>query len=329
MKHIFAVILSACTAITAGWPALIRAQDVYPNKPIRIIVPFPPGGPIDPLFRSVAQFLTESMGQQVLVENRAGATGAIGLSACAKSPPDGYTLCGISSDSLSVLPHLSKQLPYDAEKDFTPIAQLVYVRAVLVANPRAPFNNFTEMIAYATANPGKLNFGSFGEGGAAHQALEIIKRATTTRITHVPYKGSGPAIQAAVAGEVDLALSTVNVVLPLIRAGRLKPLSLPGEQRMPVLPDVPTYKELGIGQELRSWFGLMGPAGIPREVVIRVNREVVRVLQSNAYREKFVNPVYYETSEMNPQQFAEFLMESRIHGKQIADLLHAAGYRAE
>lgn len=326
MSRVFAV-LALLAAVTAG-PVL--AQESYPTRPVRIIVPFPAGGPIDPLFRSLAQFLAEPLGQQVLVENRPGATGTVGLSVCAKSPPDGYTLCGISSDSLSVLPHLFSKLPYDPEKDFSPVAQIIYVRAILVANAQAPFNTFREMIAVAKAHPGKLNFGSFGEGGAAHQAIEIIKHATGTKITHVPYKGTGPAIQAAVAGEVDLALSTPLVVLPLIKAGRLKPLALPGEARMPILPEVPTYGELGIDLDLRSWFGLVGPAKIPGAIVSRLNREIAKVLGSPQYRDKFLVPLYYEAADSTAEEFAEFLKNSREKwGRQVADLLKAAGYKPE
>ena len=285
---------------------------------------------MDPQFRSLGQFLSESLGQQLLIENRPGATGIVGINACAKSASDGYPLCAISSDSLSVLPHLVRDLPYDPKKDFTPVAQIVYFRAILVTDQQAPFNTFREMIAYAKANPGRLNFGSFGEGGAAHQAIEIIKNAIVTRITHVPYKGSGPAIQAVVAGEVDLALSTRRWVLPLIRAGRLKPLALPGDRRLPALTDVPTYKELGIDLDLRSWFGLVGPAGISREIVVRLNREIVKVMHSPAYREKYLAPIDYEAVDSAAGEFAGFFDDSREkRGRQIAELLKAAGYKVQ
>ena len=302
------------------------AQDAYPNKVVRIIVPFPAGGVMDPLTRSFTQPLAEALGQQVLVDNRPGATGTIGLAACAKSPPNGYTLCMISSDSLSVVPNLFPTPPYQV-KDFTAIAQLIYVRAILVANVKTPFSTFRDMVSYAKANPGKLNFASFGEGSAGHQALELIKNATGIQITHVPYKGAGPAIQAAVAGEVELSLSTPPVVLPHIRTGRLKPLALPGEQRLPVLPEVPTYRELGIDLDLRSWFGLIGPANIPREIVTRLNTEIVKIVQQPAYREKFVAPSYYETSEMTGPQFSEFLQSHSAAGKRLADMLKASGMK--
>ena len=328
MIRFLTLLLAACSLLGAGASTSVRAQDRYPNKPIRIIVPFPAGGVMDPLTRSIGQYLAESLGQPVLVENRPGATGVVGLNICAKSAPDGYTLCAISSDSLSVVPFLVASLPYDPEQDFSAIAQLVYVRAILVANSRANLNSFGEMVAYAKANPGKLNFSSFGEGGAGHQALEIIKRATGTSITHVPYKGAGPAIQAVVAGEVELSLSTPPVVLPHIRSGRLKPLALPGDQRMPILPDVPTYKELGIDLELRSWFGLIGPANIPRDIVNRLNAEIVKTLNSSVYREKFLEPSYYEATSGTAAQFAELMKVHRIWGRQIADLLKDAGYKA-
>ena len=329
MNRFLMLLLAASTMLGAGAPSLLRAQDKFPNKPIRVIVPFPAGGVLDPLVRTVGQYMFESMGQQVLVENRPGATGVVGLNICAKSPPDGYTLCGISSDSLAVLPHLLPSLPFDADKDFVGIAQLVYVRAILVTHFKTPFNTFREMVAYAKANPGKLNFASFGEGGAGHQALEIIKHAMGIDIAHVPYKGAAPSIQAVVAGEADLSLSTPPVVLPHIRSGRLKPLALPGDQRMPILPDVPTYKELGIDLELRSWFALVGPAGISPDIVNRLNVEVVKALNAKAYREKIIEPSYYEVNSMNAAQFAEFLKSSRVFGKQIADMVKATGYRSQ
>ncbi|MSQ71202.1 MAG: tripartite tricarboxylate transporter substrate binding protein [Betaproteobacteria bacterium] len=328
MVRFLTLLLAASALLGAVAPTPAGAQEKYPSRPIRIIVPFPAGGVMDPLTRSIAQYLSESMGQQVLIENRPGATGVVGLNICAKSPPDGYTLCAISSDSLSVVPFLIPNLPYDPEKDFTAIAQLVYVRAILVANSRAPFNSFSELVAHARANPGKLNFSSFGEGSAGHQAIEIIKRATGTSITHVPYKGAGPAIQAVVAGEVELSLSTPPVVLPHIKSGRLKPLALPGDQRMPILPDVPTYKELGIDLELRSWFGLIGPANLPRDIVNRLNAEIVKTLNSSVYREKFLEPSYYEATSGTATQFAELMKVHRVWGRQIAELLKDAGYKA-
>jgi len=231
-------------------------------KTIRIIVPFPAGGAVDPLVRGLSSGLTARLGQPVLVENRPGATGTIGMAACAKSPPDGYTLCFVTSDGLTVVPNLRSDLPFDPVRDFAPVTLLGYPQSVLVASARAPFDSFAGMIAYAKQHPGKIDFGTFGEGGISHQLHEAIQQGTGVRITNVPYKGTGPAVQAALANEVDLALSTLPVVAPHFPTGKLKPLCVIGRERLPALPNVPTYGEQGLPIDIATWFAIMAPMSV-------------------------------------------------------------------
>jgi tripartite-type tricarboxylate transporter receptor subunit TctC len=317
--------VAALLAFAAGATAL--AQSPFPSKPVRVIVPFPPGGAVDPLVRALANGMTERLGQPVIVENRPGATGTIGMNACAKSAADGYTLCFVTSDGMTVIPALGVALPFDAEKDFEPLTLLGFAQPILVASARSPFGSFRGLMAYARANPGKVNFGTFGEGGSSHQLLEAIQHGTGTRITNVPYKGTGPALQAAVAGEVDLALSILPVVQPHIRAGRLKPILVLARARLPALPDVPTYAEESLALVRRTWFGIMVPAGVPTDTVRRLHEAIAALLGDVRWRERFMPADSYEVSGDGPEEFARFLASSRADGKAIAELLRAGGYR--
>jgi len=303
------------------------AQSSFPSKPLRIIVPFPPGGAVDPLVRALASGLTERIGEPVVVENRPGATGTIGMNACAKSPADGYTLCFVTSDGMTVIPALGVPLPFDAERDFQTVTLLGFAQPVLVANARSPFDSFASLVVYARANPGKVNFGTFGEGGSSHQLLEAIQHGTGTKITNVPYKGTGPALQGALAGEVDLALSILPVVLPHIKAGRLKPILVLARARLPALPDVPTYGEESIPLFRTTWFGIVVPAGVARDTVIRLHTEIAAVLGNAQWRDRFMPADSYEVSGIGPDDFARHLQESRADAKAIAELLRAGGYR--
>src|SRR3954467_11385314 len=194
----------------------------YPEKPIRILIPYPPGGVLDAIFRPLAQLMTESIGQPIVLDNRPGGNTLIAMDLCAKAPADGYTICATSNDSMSLNPHLYTKLPYDTEKDFVGVANLLYVDEVIVAKANAPFNSFREMIDYAKQKPGALNFASFGTGSSAHMILAWINTRAGVNITHVPYKGGGPAVQATLAGEVDLTYMGTGALAPYIKAGRVK-----------------------------------------------------------------------------------------------------------
>jgi len=305
------------------------AQSSFPSKPLRIIVPFPPGGAVDPLVRALANGMTERLGQSVVVENRPGATGTVGMNVCAKSTPDGYTLCFVTSDGMTVIPALGASLPFDVEKDFQPVTLLGSSKPVLVASAGAPFDSFQGLVAYARANPGKVNFGTFGEGGSSHQLLEAIQHATGTKMTNVPYKGTGPALQAAVAGEIDLALSILPVVLPHIEAGRLKPILVIARARLRGLSAVPTYGDESLSLVRATWFGIVAPAGVPAGSVARLHEAIAALLGDKSWRERFMRDDSYDVSGDGPEAFARLLVSSRADGKAIADLLRAGGYRPQ
>ena len=317
-RALFALLLVAANAL---------AQPSFPSKPLHIIVPFPPGGAVDPLVRALGNGLTERMGQSVVVDNRPGATGTIGMNACAKSAPDGYTLCFVTSDGMTVVPALGMQLPFDAERDFQPVTLLGYSQPVLVAATGAPFDSYKSLLAYARANPGKINFGTFGEGSSSHQLLEAIQHGAKVKITNVPYKGTGPALQAAIAGEVHLAMSIVPVIAPHIKSGRLKPILALARVRLPVLPDVPTYAEESIPLFRTTWFGIVGPAGIPKDTLTRLHTEIAAVLNNPQWRDKYMPADSYEVSGIGPEEFSRLLAQNRADGKAIADLLRAGGYQ--
>jgi tripartite-type tricarboxylate transporter receptor subunit TctC len=305
------------------------AQSAFPSKPLRIIVPFPPGGAVDPLVRALANGMTERLGQPVIVENRPGATGAIGMNLCAKSAPDGYTLCFVTSDGMAVLPALGVPLPFDAEKDFDPVALLGISRPVLVASAQSRFDSFAALMAYARANPGRVNFGTFGEGGSSHQLLAAIQHGAGVTITNVPYKGTGPALQAAVAGEVDLALSIAPVVLPHIKTGRLKPILVLARTRLASLPEVPTYIEESIPLFSATWFGIVVPAGVPKDVTERLHGDIAALVGDAKWRDRYMPADSYEASGIGPAEFARVLAESRANGKAIAQVLRAGGYKPQ
>ena len=306
-------------------PVAAAAQS-FPSKPVRIIVPFPPGGPLDPLARGFAPALSQSLGQQVVVENRAGATGTIGYSACAAAS-DGYTICMATTD-LMILPHLMK-LPFNLDQDIAPITQLLYFRQFLIANSRTPYNNFREMVEHARANPGKINFGSFGEGGGAHQLIAVINQQMGINVVHVPYKGSGPALQGVLGGEVDMAVAVAPTAGPLLKAGKIKVLAVNGDAPMPEFPGIGTYRAQGFALDVKNWWGVVGSAKAPKDHITRLNRDIVKVIGDAEYRRKFMEAFYYEPIGNTPEQFAENLKTGKAIAVAIAGALKASGYRGD
>lgn len=321
--------VALCAALLFPLPDATAQSGPYPTKPIRIVVPYPPGGPMDPLMRLLQEPLGAALGQSVVVENRPGATGSVGMNFVAHSAPDGYTLTTATNDGILIIPRIKKDLPYDPEKDFEPVTQLVYTTTILVTPPKSPFNDFREMVAYAKANPDRLNLGSFGMGGGVHQLAELIKKRAGVQIVHVPYKGSGPAVQAAVAGEVDLAASTPQVVGPFIRAGKLKALAISTESRNPDFPDVKPYKEQGYDIPNGGWFGLFAPAKTPKEITERLAREISRILNIPAQKKLITAAFGSEPIGNTPDEFAKFLKAEGPRADELAELLRAAGYKGE
>ena len=266
--------------------ALASAQS-YPTKPIRLVVPFPPGGATDILARDVAQKLTEAWGQSVIVDNRPGAGGNIGSELVAKSAPDGYTLEMGTVGTHAINASLYAKMPYDHVKDFTPVILVAGVPNVLVVNPSVPANSVAELIAYAKANPGKLNFASSGNGTSIHLSGELFKVMAGVQIMHIPYKGSTPALQDLLAGQVQMMFDNLPPSLPQIKAGKLRALAVTSLTRAPALPDVPTLSEAGLpGFEASSWFGILAPAGTPAPIVAKLNAEIAKYLATPEAKEK-------------------------------------------
>ena len=274
LKGFFARGLVAAIALIA----VTTASAQWPNRPVRLINPYPAGGGVDTFTRPLAAKLTQALGQSFYVENMGGAGGTIGAAAAAKAAPDGYTFF-VGAIHHTIAESLYK-LPYNIEKDFEPVTVLAYVPNVIVIHPKhAKINNYQEFIGYLKANPGKLNFGSAGNGTSHHLVGELFKMRTGTDIVHVPYKGAGPMMQDLLAGNVDLAFDGMGTSAAQIKGGKLKPLAVSSGTRSPVIPDVPTLKELGVSDfEVTTWYAMWAVKGTPKEVVDRMYQEVVKAL---------------------------------------------------
>ncbi len=274
---------AAAFAMNAG------AQSGWPEKPVRIMVPFAPGGQTDIIGRILAERYTQLWGKSVLVENRIGASGSIGTDVVAKSPPDGYMLQIAAINTHGANPALfGSKLPYDPVKDFTPIIWVNSSINVLVVNPNSPFRNLRELLDYAKANPGKLTFGTAGSGSSMHLFMEVLKMMTATDITHVPYKGSGPAGQDVMGNQITMVFDSMPGAWPFVQSGRFKALAVSSGKRAPNAPDVPTVAENGVpGYDYVSWLGLVGPAGMPRDLVARINADTNRLLQTAEVKDRF------------------------------------------
>ena len=298
-------ILVACLMIALS-PAA-AAQGDYPNRPIRLVVTVPPGGAADFIARLVGAKLAESLGQPVLVDTRAGAGGTIATDAVAKAPPDGYTLLQNSITTHGVGPHLYARLPYDPVKDFAPVTGLALLPLIMAINADLPFNTVQELIS--GSKKASLNFASSGNGGAPHMAAELFKSETGASITHVPYKGSGPAVADLVGGRVQIMFDAAPSLIQHVKSGKLRVLAAASPQRNRLLPEVPTFAELGYPKVAVSlWYGLLVPAGTPRPAIDRLNREVRKVLESADIREKLLAQGA-EPMPGTPEAFASFMHE--------------------
>jgi len=258
----------------------------YPNKPIRMILAFPAGGPSDILGRALVPKLSEQLGENVVPDNRAGAGGNLGLALAAKSPPDGYTMV-LSSPTIAISPSLYSHLGYDPAKDLAPIARLASIQNVLLVHPSVPAKTLKQLIALARASPGKLNYGSGGAGTTNHLANELLMSLEKIRLVHVPYKGSSLAMLSLIGGEIDEVIVAVAPALPQIRAGKVRALAVLAEERVPTLPDVPTAKQAGVDNFVAPiWYAMFAPAGTPREIIARLNQVIVKALSAPDLRDR-------------------------------------------
>ena len=297
---------AAALACLSFAPAASPAAEAYPSRPIRFIVPFPPGGGNDIVGRIVAGKLGEGLGQQVIVDNRGGAGGTIGTDITAKAPPDGYTLL-VNNISLAVNHTLFKKLPYDTLKDLAPVSMIGRQPNIVVVHPALPANSMRELLALARARPGEMTYGSGGVGTASHLATEMLKLMTKTEMVHVPYKGLGPALTDLVGGRLQVIVSTMASALPQTRAGKLRPLAVTTAQRSPFFPEVPTMDEAGVkGYEFSTWYGLLMPAGTPRAIVDRINAETRKAVGSAIVKEQFVGQGL-EPASSSSQEFGAYL----------------------
>lgn len=285
MLKLASLIAAALAAASLLAPAPATAQARFPTKPIRLIVPFPPGGSVDPLARVLSERLSESLGQQLVVDNRPGGNAVIGTELTAKSPADGYTL--LLASTSHVTNPLLVPTNYDPLKDFVAVAMLSESPVILCVNPSVPAKSLSELIALAKAKPGELNFSSAGSGNPNHLAGEMLNIMANLKTTHVPYKGGAPAVMDLIAGQVQFTYGSPIIVLPHLRTGKLRALAVSGTSRLPALPVVPTFAEAGLPDyEVRIWYGVLAPAGTPKEVVARLSSEIDRIMGLPEVKEK-------------------------------------------
>jgi tripartite-type tricarboxylate transporter receptor subunit TctC len=304
---------------------LVPAQPApYPSKPIKLLVGVPPGGSTDSLTRTFAEWLQESLGQPTIVDNRPGANTAVAADAVARSAPDGYTLL-VATDAYITVPLLAK-LPYDAFKDLVPVGTVAVNRFVMAVHPSVPVSTVKELIAYAKARPGKLNFGSSGNGGASHLGLEKFKLLTGTHIVHIPYRGAGPALTDGIAGQYEMSMWTPLAIAQFVKAGKLKALAVTGPRRMPILPEVPTFSEAGLpAYDHRSWLGVYAPAGTPRPIIDKINAEIANMLASPKIKQK-LDDNGVEPFVSTPEQFTQMM---RAETAELVKLIKIANIKMD
>lgn len=302
-RHVIGVVCAALCAAAAS--PLAWAND-YPNKPVKLVVPYPPGGPTDIVARVVAQKLQEQMGQSFFIENRPGAGANIGAEAVARSPADGYTLV-VATTAHAINPSLFAKLSYSITKDFAPISQLTSGPLVIVTNPATPANNVKELIALAKSKQGGLNYASSGNGQSTHLSAELFNAMGGVKMAHVPYKGSAPALTDVMGGQADLMFDTMLSSMPHVKAGKLKALAVTSSQRSPSAPGIPTVAESGLpGYEAIAWNGLLAPAGTPKEVVDRLSAELKKVLDNPEVAQRF-EAQGFAAAWSTPTAYAGFL----------------------
>jgi tripartite-type tricarboxylate transporter receptor subunit TctC len=315
---------NACRLIAAVLLAFsladAAAAQAYPSRPVRLVVPYPAGGGPDLLARAIGERLTASWGQPIIVENKPGAGTLLGAQEILRSPADGHTIFVTDGATMTINPHLYKSLPYDPDKDFIPVTELVTFYQVLLANTALPANNLREVVAYAKANPGKLSYGSYGIGTTANLSGELVKHATGIDLIHVPYKGA-ESLTGAIRGEVQFAFAGMIGAKSTIEAGRLKGIAIGGPKRSKFLPDIQTFSEQGYpGVDTSVWFGVWVRAGTPAPIVERINKDFVSVLMAPDFRQKYLEPIAFEPVGSSPADFAARIVKDREFRRRAVEI---------
>ncbi len=329
MKHPFTVWSTRITALIAllsGFllPQFAAAQSGYPSRPVRLVVPSAAGGGTDTVARVIAQKLSESLGQQFIVDNRPGAGQMIGTESVAKSPPDGYTLL-MSASTLALNPIMYKKVPYDAVRDFAPVTQVASLPAVLLVHPSLPVKTVPELIALAKRRPGQIDFASAGIGTLPQISVELLKSMAGINLVHIPYKGSAPGMIALLSGQVSVMVPNLFTSLPHIRAGKLRALGVTTAKRVDALPELPAIAETVPGYEFSQWYGVLAPAGTPREIVARLHVEIARTLRLPELRARLAHDGA-EPVGSTPEDFAALIRSETV---KWAKVVKAAGIRPE
>jgi tripartite-type tricarboxylate transporter receptor subunit TctC len=292
----------------------------FPSKPIRIIIPFPPGDSLDTMSRLIGPKMTERLGQNIVVDNRAGAAGQLGLELAAHAPADGYTLVGGQGGNLAVQPHTYKNLPYDALRDFAPVALSTTNFLAVVVNPNSPYHTVKDLIAHAQANPGKVSFASNGEGGFPHMAIEMMRTQAGFTYLHIPYKGSVQILTELMGGRIDATILGIGALAPYIKAGRIRLLAVTSPERQDLYPDTPALAEVLPGYDSRGWFGYLAPAGTPSKIVALLNEEINRAMSSTDVKEK-MKVIGLTVVAESPEFFVKTLKsDHEKYGKLIRDI---------
>lgn len=318
---------TACLLATGALLAPVSAMaQAYPVKPIRMIVPFPPGGGVDFIGRIVGKGMSERMNQQVIIENRAGANAIVGLEVLKNSPPDGYTIAAASAGPLAVNPHIYRKLAYDPLRDFTAISSMVNFPLLLAAHPSLPVKNVKDLIALARSRPGEITYSSPGSGNSGHLTAALFDSMAKIKTIHIPYKGTAPAVVAVLSGEAQLTWSSIPSILPHIRSGRIRALGIGNKERLTALPEFPTIAESGLpGYEGYAWGGMIGPANMPKDVVARLNKEIVATLGQKDVIESMLSQGTVPTPS-TPEEFTAYI---RAELKKWGDVVKLADIKAE
>ncbi len=296
----------------------------YPTRPIRVIVPYPAGGGADFVARVYARSLSESLAQQVVVDNRGGANGNVGSEIAAKSAPDGYTVLVTASTNLTINPSLYRKMPFDVQRDLVPVSILATQPTILIVHPTLPVNSAKQLVALAKARPGQLNFGSAGAGSSGHLAAELFKMVAGVDIVHVPYKGAGPATADLLGGQIPLMFNNLPPSLPLVKAGKLRALAVTGETRSPAAPQLPTMAEAGFpGVVLTLWNGMLVPAGTPAEIVARLNAEIIKAAKLPALRDR-LSAEGTEAFTTTPSQMTEMMKSETVKWAKVVKAANVA-----